>query len=122
MEKEQTIMECRGTTRSRSDATKLRAWLTALLLAVPGTAVLAQDPPPSGESCQAPADPTPGGAKGESADRGLAQKLDHCHGVLKAPSVGDSDMVTPAPSTGSERVIKPDTLPQGTNSSNGSGG
>jgi hypothetical protein len=90
-------------------------------------AILALDEPvraqaPSQQDCRMPAAPSqqqPGAAQ-DGADH--SRKLDTCNGVLDAPSVGDGEMVEPAPSTGNQRVIMPETLPPGGNPSNGSGG
>nr|WP_018237937.1 hypothetical protein [Ensifer sp. BR816] len=47
------------------------------------------------------------------ADQGtLTQKLDECDGVLKPPSVGDTEMVEPAPDVGRTPVIRPGELPR----------
>lgn len=42
----------------------------------------------------------------------LTEKLDDCNGVLKPPSVGDGEIVEPAPQAGQMPVIKPNDLPQ----------
>ncbi|SMF73109.1 hypothetical protein SAMN02982989_4242 [Xaviernesmea oryzae] len=78
---------------------------------------------PSPQKCAAPAEPENRQQEApETGDRNLSKKLDDCNGVLKAPGVGDSEMVEPAPDTGRSRVIQPDTLPPDANPSNGSGG
>jgi hypothetical protein len=77
------------------------------------------NPSSSQERCQ----PQEGGQKQDGDQSGdLSKKLDDCNGVLKAPQTGDPDMVEPAPDTGGGRVIDPNSLPEGANPSNGSGG
>ncbi|MBW6422551.1 hypothetical protein KX729_13925 [Rhizobium sp. XQZ8] len=77
---------------------------------------------PSGK-CVAPVPPGPGQNNGHTDNsQDLAQKLDSCNGELKAPPVGDGQMVEPAPDTGNSRVIKPGEVPSNNNPSNGSGG
>lgn len=77
---------------------------------------------PSGQKCAAPAEPENGQQPvPENDDRDLSRKLDDCNGVLKAPGVGDSELVEPAPETGRSRVIRPDMLPPDANPSNKSG-
>lgn len=77
---------------------------------------------PSQQKCAVPDEPenrqetTP-----ENGDRDLSRKLEDCNGVLKAPGVGDSELVEPAPDTGKSRVIRPDMLPPNANPSNKSG-
>ena len=42
----------------------------------------------------------------------LSTKLDDCNGVLKPPKVGDKEIVSPTPETGTMPVVKPGELPQ----------
>jgi hypothetical protein len=42
----------------------------------------------------------------------LTEKLDDCDGVLKPPTVGDTEMVEPALDVGRTPVIRPDELPE----------
>jgi len=77
---------------------------------------------PSGK-CVAPLPPAPGESRNSrDKDQDLSQKLDTCNGELKAPPVGDGNMVKPVPDTGNSRIMKPSELPQNANPSNGSGG
>ncbi|KQS79331.1 hypothetical protein ASG25_12350 [Rhizobium sp. Leaf384] len=46
----------------------------------------------------------------------LTEKLDDCNGVLKPPSVGDGEIVEPAPPSGQMPVITPNDLPKDGNS------
>ncbi len=39
-------------------------------------------------------------------------KLARCQGVLKPPSVGDQELVEPAPPEGTTPVIQPDEIPE----------
>ena len=54
-------------------------------------------------------------------DRSLTEKLDKCNGELKAPGVGDDEMVEPAPETGNMPIIKPNEVPPSRNPSRDSG-
>lgn len=47
---------------------------------------------------------------GSTQSTELTGKLDRCNGVLKPPKIGDSELVTPAPATGTMPVINPDQL------------
>ena len=52
-------------------------------------------------------------APGAGANGGtLTEKLDDCDGVLKPPTVGDTEMVEPAPDVGRTPVIRPDEVPE----------
>ncbi|TPJ14407.1 hypothetical protein FJW04_18150 [Mesorhizobium sp. B2-7-3] len=56
-------------------------------------------------------------AQGSSLDQGsapetLSDKLKSCDGVLKAPKIGDKEMVEPAPHVGTMPVIPPGAVPQ----------
>lgn len=73
-------------------------------------------------NCEAPTSPSQGQSNGAAESNQLSRKLDNCGSVLEAPKVGDGDIVTPAPSTGTGRVIEPGSLPPNANPSNGSGG
>ncbi|TAX63646.1 hypothetical protein ELI03_36075 [Rhizobium leguminosarum] len=48
---------------------------------------------------------------GTERSKTLSGQLSECNGVLKPPKIGDGDIVTPAPSTGTMPIIKPDELP-----------
>jgi hypothetical protein len=84
----------------------------------------------SGKAADRCEQPLPKGGSGDGrhgeanaqAEGDLSKKLGDCGGVLKAPGVDDGGMVTPAPDTGRERVIKPGMLPSDTNKSNGTRG
>ncbi|APO78698.1 hypothetical protein AM571_PC00962 (plasmid) [Rhizobium etli 8C-3] len=78
---------------------------------------LAQPLASQSDRCQAPDQPqNPARAfengtsppKNGSSD---TSKLSDCNGVLKPPSIGDGDLVKPAPPIGNTPVIRPD-LPQ----------
>ncbi|MCJ9750664.1 hypothetical protein MOV61_08020 [Neorhizobium sp. BETTINA12A] len=89
--------------------------LVATVLSLPSVAS-AQAPP---GKCVAPSQPNHGhGSAGSPQD--LSKKLDDCNGELKAPSVGDAEMVEPAPDTGNSRVIRPGELPPHPNPPNNS--
>jgi hypothetical protein len=94
--------------------------IVMMAIAVPAGAQQQDSNPTSApERCQ----PQEGGQKRDGEESGdLSKKLDDCNGVLKAPQTGDPDMVEPAPDTGGGRVIDPNSLPEGANPSNGSGG
>jgi hypothetical protein len=89
-------------------------------LVVLGEPVRAQAPPQ--QNCQMPSAPSQQQTDGVQRRSDLSKTLGECKGVLNAPSVGDGEMVEPAPSTGNQRIITPETLPQSANPSNGSGG
>ena len=112
----------RGKRSSRHRAAVLLALVSLSAASLPLHQAVAQDTAPAKPNCQAPASPSQGQAGGSSSGAQLSQKLDNCGSVLEAPKTGDSDIVTPAPSTGSGRVIEPGALPPNANPSNGSGG
>jgi hypothetical protein len=53
------------------------------------------------------------GAEDSATGQSLAETLDECDGVLQPPSVGDADLVEPAPDAGRTPVIPPSELPLG---------
>lgn len=87
------------------------------------TAAVAQQPSQQNQTqqdCTVPPDQSakPGNQSGAAPQPDLSK----CKGVLKAPGVGDGEMVTPAPSTGNTPVIKPGQLPPAQNGNSSSGG
>jgi hypothetical protein len=70
------------------------------------TSALSKDPGTGAqnESCRV--------APGADANGALTEKLDDCDGVLKPPTVGDTEIVEPAPDVGRTPVIRPDELPE----------
>lgn len=92
------------------------------LMLVAGLPAGAQQQDANPSSPQERCRPQEGGQQGGDQSGDLSKKLDDCNGVLKAPQTGDPDMVEPAPDTGGGRVIDPNSLPEGANPSNGSGG
>lgn len=107
--------------KSKPTVSALAIALPMLFCAYPQI-VPAQETAPGRQKCSAPAEPRSGQqAAPKDQNRDLSRKLDDCNGVLKAPGVGDDEMVEPAPETGNTRIIKPGTLPPDSNPSNGSG-
>lgn len=70
--------------------------------------------------CAVPDDQSRDGS--ETNGENLSRKLDRCNGELRAPGVGDGELVQPAPPVGNTPVIRPDELPPGRNPSNNPGG
>lgn len=60
----------------------------------------------SGERCEAPAVSDRAGTEAERSEN-RTQLLAPCNGVLSPPSVGDGELVEPAPPAGSTPIIKP---------------
>ncbi|TCN21282.1 hypothetical protein [Sinorhizobium americanum] len=75
---------------------------TLTLFAAPA---LAQDAEADNERCRANPD-------ADTNQGRLARKLDDCDGILKPPKVGDTEMVEPAPDTGTTPLIRPEDLPR----------
>lgn len=64
------------------------------------------------DRCEAP---LPSAPHVETESRGnRTELLAPCNGVLAPPPVGDSELVEPAPKTGTMPVIRPNDLPQAT--------
>ncbi|NLR97555.1 hypothetical protein HGP17_12120 [Rhizobium sp. P38BS-XIX] len=86
-----------------------------IAVAVTGGSVFAQQMP-DGDRCKATgSDHQAQQQKNEpSADRNNnnADKLSDCNGVLKPPTVGDSELEKPAPQVGRTPVIKPGDAPK----------
>ncbi|AYD04693.1 hypothetical protein [Neorhizobium sp. NCHU2750] len=104
---------------------KTKTWI-AVLAATSLVSVLAQLPAaaqtPAQSDCTArPPSSSEANRKAEKMPD-LSDKLDKCNGELKAPPVGDGDIIEPAPDTGNSRIVKPGQLPSGANPSNGSDG
>jgi predicted RNA-binding Zn-ribbon protein involved in translation (DUF1610 family) len=53
-----------------------------------------------------PSVPSQQQADGVQRRSDLSKTLGECKGMLNAPSVGDGEMVEPAPSTGNQRIIR----------------
>jgi hypothetical protein len=87
-------------------------------IVVLGEPVRAQAPPQ--QNCQMPSVPSQQQTDGVQGRSDLSKTLGECKGMLNASSVGE--MVEPPLSTGNQRIITPETLPQRANPSNGSGG
>ncbi|OHV84942.1 hypothetical protein [Rhizobium sp. LCM 4573] len=104
---------------------RFRIAAAALLIAVSGLFAaqsgFAEERRPANGDCAAPPDSRPQD-RSQRNGRNLSQKLDRCNGELKAPDVGDSDLVEPAPSIGNTPVIRPDDLPPHRNPSSNPGG
>jgi hypothetical protein len=81
----------------------------------------AEERRPANGDCAVPDDSQPR-YRSESNGQNLSRKLDRCNGELKAPDVGDSDLVEPAPPVGNTPVIRPNDLPPHRNPSNNPGG
>ena len=62
------------------------------------------------QRCQAL--PGDGHKSDETAGRSPSKTLEDCHGVLKPPDIGDSDMAEPAPDVGETPVLRPGELPR----------
>lgn len=87
----------------------IRVTLLSAAIALPAGAAFAQAQQGECTAGVPPAGTSPNANPGSSA---LTEKLDDCNGVLKPPSVGDGDIVAPAPQTGQMPVITPNELPQ----------
>lgn len=83
--------------------------VAATLIAFAGLAATPASPQSSGSEVEdGPCRVEPGV---DDEQRTFAEKLGDCDGVLKPPSVGDREIVEPAPDVGKSRVIRPGELP-----------
>lgn len=87
----------------------IRVTLLSAALAAPAGAAFAQAQQGECAVGVPPSGTTPNANPGSGS---LTEKLDDCNGVLKPPSVGDGEIVEPAPQAGQMPVIKPNDLPQ----------
>lgn len=72
------------------------------------SAAIAQEANPQGKG-DCVAGPT------KDHEKTFSEKLDDCNSVLVPPKVGDGEIVSPTPKTGTMRVIKPSDVPLGKN-------
>lgn len=80
---------------------------TFWLLAAPA---FAKGPANQSDRCQAP--DRQQNQNADADNKSDTRKLADCNGVLKPPSMGDSDFVMPAPQIGDTPVIPPGEVPQ----------
>ncbi|WP_455274461.1 hypothetical protein [Rhizobium herbae] len=83
---------------------KAAAVLLALSLAGASSGAIAQDSTTKGKG-DCVARPT------KDHETTFSGKLDDCNSVLAPPKVGDGEIVSPTPETGTMRVIKPSGVP-----------
>ena len=82
---------------------KIRNALTFSLI---GTLLLA-----GGAFAQSQPSPCVANPEAAPSDKSLSLQLDDCNGVLKPPKVGDSEIVEPAPKSGTIIVVPPGSVP-----------
>ena len=94
----------------------MRFVLVACFLCTVEVLAIAQEPRtpqtddegPAPEECQIDPEGPGGMDQGEAPTQSDARRLQRCKGVLIPPPTGDSEMVEPAPETGTTPVIPPD--------------
>ncbi|HWU64073.1 MAG TPA: hypothetical protein VN112_18815 [Ensifer sp.] len=95
----------------------MAAMLPALLLGPPPAAATEQAAQPCRAEPRQQGQQIPGGSAGNGATDN--SRLTDCNGVLHPPTVGDPEMVKPAPDVGKMPVIPPGSVPQSGNGGNG---
>ena len=99
-----------GNARNRLTARLAHAIIALSCLTASPPMAAAQDQPAKTDCTVPPQTDAPTG-KTDHNPAPLAEKLDDCNGVLTPPTVGDKDIVTPAPDTGETPVINPGDVP-----------